>query len=115
MGSCLRARAKGASTISATAATMSGGGRMSERDTKTALITGVLGQDGSYLAELLAAKGYRVIGTSHRGARIERRAFRRCRGHDPNQRARCRSHARGDTDRVRADALVPGFQQRGVR
>jgi len=31
---------------------------MSERDTKTALITGVLGQDGSYLAELLAAKGY---------------------------------------------------------
>ena len=40
---------------------------MSERDTKTALITGVLGQDGSYLAELLTTKGYRVIGTSHRG------------------------------------------------
>src|SRR5438034_325481 len=74
MGSCLRARAKGASTISATAATMSGGGRMSERDTKTALITGVLGQDGSYLAELLAAKGYRVIGTSHRGAQRTRLA-----------------------------------------
>jgi GDPmannose 4,6-dehydratase len=31
---------------------------------KTALITGVSGQDGSYLAELLIAKGYRVIGTS---------------------------------------------------
>jgi len=29
---------------------------------KTALITGVTGQDGSYLAELLLAKGYRVIG-----------------------------------------------------
>jgi GDPmannose 4,6-dehydratase len=29
---------------------------------KTALITGVLGQDGSLLAELLLAKGYRVIG-----------------------------------------------------
>lgn len=28
----------------------------------TALITGVLGQDGSYLAELLLAKGYRVVG-----------------------------------------------------
>lgn len=40
---------------------------MTERDTKTALITGVLGQDGSYLAEMLTAKGYRVIGTSHRG------------------------------------------------
>ena len=40
---------------------------MTERDTKTALITGVLGQDGSYLAELLTTKGYQVIGTSHRG------------------------------------------------
>lgn len=29
---------------------------------KTALITGITGQDGSYLAELLLAKGYRVIG-----------------------------------------------------
>jgi GDPmannose 4,6-dehydratase len=29
---------------------------------QTALITGVLGQDGSYLAELLLAKGYRVVG-----------------------------------------------------
>jgi len=47
---------------------MFGGGRMTERDAKTALITGVLGQDGSYLAELLTTKGYRVIGTSHRGA-----------------------------------------------
>jgi GDPmannose 4,6-dehydratase len=31
---------------------------------KTALITGVSGQDGSYLAELLVGKGYRVVGTS---------------------------------------------------
>src|SRR5664280_1816871 len=29
----------------------------------TALITGIAGQDGSYLAELLLRKGYRVIGT----------------------------------------------------
>lgn len=29
---------------------------------KTALITGIYGQDGSYLAELLIAKGYRVVG-----------------------------------------------------
>lgn len=29
---------------------------------RTALVTGVLGQDGSYLAELLRDKGYRVIG-----------------------------------------------------
>jgi GDPmannose 4,6-dehydratase len=33
---------------------------------KTALITGVTGQDGSYLAELLLEKGYRVIGLKRR-------------------------------------------------
>ena len=33
---------------------------------KTALITGVTGQDGSYLAELLLDKGYRVIGVKRR-------------------------------------------------
>lgn len=31
---------------------------------RTALITGVAGQDGSYLAELLLDRGYRVIGTA---------------------------------------------------
>jgi GDPmannose 4,6-dehydratase len=30
---------------------------------RTAVITGVAGQDGSYLAELLLAQGYRVVGT----------------------------------------------------
>jgi GDPmannose 4,6-dehydratase len=34
---------------------------------KTALVTGIAGQDGSYLAELLLQKGYRVVGTSRRG------------------------------------------------
>ena len=38
---------------------------MSTSARKTALITGLRGQDGSYLAEHLIAKGYRVIGTSH--------------------------------------------------
>jgi GDPmannose 4,6-dehydratase len=32
----------------------------------TALITGVTGQDGSYLAELLLSKGYRVVGVVRR-------------------------------------------------
>ena len=31
-------------------------------ETKSALITGVTGQDGLYLAELLLDKGYRIIG-----------------------------------------------------
>jgi GDPmannose 4,6-dehydratase len=35
---------------------------------KTALITGVAGQDGSYLAELLLDKGYRVRGTVRRAS-----------------------------------------------
>lgn len=35
---------------------------------KTALITGVTGQDGSYLAELLLEKGYEVHGTIRRGS-----------------------------------------------
>lgn len=38
--------------------------------TKTALITGVTGQDGSYLAELLLAKGYRVAGMVRRTSTI---------------------------------------------
>lgn len=37
---------------------------------KKALITGITGQDGSYLADLLLAKGYKVIGFKRRTARI---------------------------------------------
>ena len=35
---------------------------------KTALITGVTGQDGSYLAELLLDQGYRVVGMTRRSS-----------------------------------------------
>jgi GDPmannose 4,6-dehydratase len=35
---------------------------------KTALITGITGQHGTYLAELLVRKGYRVVGTSRHPA-----------------------------------------------
>ena len=35
---------------------------------KTALITGITGQDGSYLAEFLLAKGYRVVGIVRRSS-----------------------------------------------
>ncbi len=37
---------------------------------KTALITGVTGQDGSYLAELLLDKGYQVVGAKRRTSLI---------------------------------------------
>lgn len=36
--------------------------------TRTALITGITGQDGAYLAELLLAKGYRVHGVKRRSS-----------------------------------------------
>lgn len=36
----------------------------------TALITGVTGQDGSYLAELLLKKGYRVVGVVRRSSTV---------------------------------------------
>jgi len=39
---------------------------------KTALITGITGQDGSYLAELLLAKGYRVYGMVRRSSSVEK-------------------------------------------
>ncbi|MBV8644037.1 MAG: GDP-mannose 4,6-dehydratase [Candidatus Eremiobacteraeota bacterium] len=35
---------------------------------KTALITGITGQDGSFLAELLLAEGYRVVGMTRRSS-----------------------------------------------
>tara|TARA_A100001515_G_scaffold45332_1_gene35559 strand:+ start:998 stop:1975 length:978 start_codon:yes stop_codon:yes gene_type:complete len=37
---------------------------------KTALITGITGQDGSYLAELLLNKGYKVVGVKRRTSLI---------------------------------------------
>lgn len=46
---------------------------MPNRKKKTALITGATGQDGSYLAEFLLSKGYRVCG-------LERRTSQKTRG-----------------------------------
>lgn len=37
---------------------------------KTALITGISGQDGAYLAKLLLDKGYQVVGTSRQSSRL---------------------------------------------
>ena len=37
---------------------------------KTAIITGITGQDGAYLAELLLEKGYKVIGTYRRTSSV---------------------------------------------
>ena len=41
--------------------------------TKRALITGITGQDGSYLAELLLSKGYEVYGIVRRSSTLNRK------------------------------------------
>src|SRR5690606_31044124 len=37
---------------------------------KTAIVTGITGQDGAYLAQLLLEKGYRVVGTYRRTSSV---------------------------------------------
>ncbi len=44
--------------------------KLKRNSMKTAMITGITGQDGSYLAELLLEKGYRVIGLKRRTSMI---------------------------------------------
>ena len=45
---------------------------MTQAPTRTALITGIAGQDGSYLAELLLDRGYRVTGVVRPGTSTDR-------------------------------------------
>src|SRR6476661_8652622 len=40
----------------------------SRNGARTALVTGITGQDGSYLAEFLLGKGYRVVGVVRRSS-----------------------------------------------
>lgn len=50
-------------------------GKLPATGVATALITGVGGQDGSYLAEFLRSKGYRVVGTTRDAAAALRRPY----------------------------------------
>jgi len=43
-----------------------------EKSAKRALITGITGQDGSYLAEFLLQKGYKVFGLERRNSQKNR-------------------------------------------
>jgi GDPmannose 4,6-dehydratase len=47
---------------------MPSSGAMTESNTRKALVTGISGQDGSYLAELLLSKGYEVHGIVRRSS-----------------------------------------------
>ena len=52
---------------------------------KTALITGISGQDGSYLAELLLEKGYNVHGIVRRASLFNRERIEHLHSH-PNMK-----------------------------
>ena len=58
---------------------------------KRALITGITGQDGSYLAELLLAKGYEVHGLVRRSSTFNRERIDHLRD-DPTTRRSLRLH-----------------------
>ena len=49
---------------------------MSQENKKTAFITGINGQDGSYLAEFLVSKNYNVIGMVRRQSVAENQSVR---------------------------------------
>ena len=57
---------------------------------KKALITGITGQDGSYLAELLLEKGYDVHGTIRRSSVDFRERIAHLEGRPQIGRASCR-------------------------
>ena len=84
------------------------GERMSE---KRALITGITGQDGSYLAELLLEKGYEVYGMVRRSSTEN---FERIDAPDRPDRARPGRPARPDVARrgARGGAARRGLQPR---
>lgn len=49
---------------------MADAGNGAEAAPKRALITGITGQDGAYLAELLLSKGYEVHGIKRRSSQL---------------------------------------------
>ena len=59
---------------------------------KRAIITGITGQDGSYLAELLLSKGYEVVGTVRRASAP--RTWHPARNRDRPDPATSRAHQR---------------------
>jgi GDPmannose 4,6-dehydratase len=73
---------------------------------RTALITGITGQDGSFLAELLLEKGYSVTGTV-RGAAEGGGAAEGSLG--------CAEHLRGRLELLHGDLLEPGTLRAAVQ
>ena len=68
--------------------------------TKKALITGITGQDGSYLAEFLLEKGYEVVGMVRRASTPNHLRLSR--------RRRAGRMSRGSAPRILSPLSVPG-------
>src|SRR6516164_7097833 len=81
-----------------------------DRPTRIALITGITGQDGSYLTELLLAKGYAVHGLVRRTSNIERSRIEHLRRDATIYNKRLFLHYTNLTD---ATALRPIFAKVG--
>ena len=74
-------------------------------NTKTAFITGITGQDGSYLAELLLSKGYRVHGLVRRASTFNRQRIEHL-YHDAQQADRLQLHYGDLTDSSNLSRLL---------
>ena len=76
--------------------------------TKTALITGVTGQDGAYLAELLLAKGYEVHGVKRRSSSFNTARIDHLYQDPHEQGARLHLHYGDMTDSTNLIRIVQG-------
>jgi GDPmannose 4,6-dehydratase len=77
---------------------------------KRALITGITGQDGSYLAELLLAKGYEVHGIVRRSSSVTRTRIDHLRGYERADNQRLFLHYGDLTDAVALVKLLYKIQ-----
>jgi GDPmannose 4,6-dehydratase len=77
---------------------------------KKALITGITGQDGSYLAELLLAKGYQVHGIVRRSSSVARARIDHLRPYEQGEGQRLFLHYGDLADSVALVKLLYGLQ-----
>ena len=77
---------------------------------KRALITGITGQDGSYLAELLLAKGYEVHGIVRRSSSVTRTRIDHLRSYEQGDKQRLFLHYGDLTDAVALVKLLYKIQ-----
>ena len=77
---------------------------------KTALITGITGQDGSYLAEFLLEKGYEVHGLIRRSSTFNRGRIEHLRQKNPSDKNKFELHYGDLLDFQSIDDLVANFR-----